>query len=141
MFKLKAMLKEIRVFSCIEKQRLAQCKSDRNLIKKSFLEEDGLPKLLSYKLSLDGGELLMNDAGKSLDKWYRMGFSRAHRMKFTCEMLRQVVRALNKLHDLGFSHGDIKPENICAKYNDKGELIFTLIDFGVSLRLFKYGQQ
>ena len=62
-------------------------------------------------------------------------------MKFTCEMLRQVVRALNKLHDLGFSHGDIKPENICAKYDDKGELVFTLIDFGVSLRLFKYGEE
>ena len=83
----------------------------------------------------------MNDAGKSLEKWYQMGLSRSHRMRFTCEMLRQMVRALNQLHDLGYSHGDIKPENICAKYDDKGELVFTLIDFGVSLRLFEYGQE
>ena len=83
-FKLKAMLKEIRVFSCIEKQRLAKCQNDSNLLRRSFHQEDGLPKLLSYKLSLDGGELLMRDAGKSLDKWYQMGFSRAHRMRFTC---------------------------------------------------------
>ena len=44
--------------------------------------------MLSYKLSLDGGEILMTDAGSSLDKWYERAFSKPHRMKFACEMIR-----------------------------------------------------
>ena len=44
--------------------------------------------MLSYKLSLDGGEILMTDAGSSLDKWYDMGFSKPDRMNFACEMLK-----------------------------------------------------
>ena len=54
-------------------------------------------------------------------------------------MLNQIIPALQKLHNLGFSHSDIKPENICAKYDTQGDLQFTLIDFGVSLRLYKFG--
>ena len=73
--------------------------------------------MLSYKLSLDGGEILMTNAGSSLDKWYEKAFSKPHRMKFACEMIRQLIPVLRRLHDLGFSHGDIKPENICAKYD------------------------
>ena len=30
---------------------------------------DGLPQLLSYKLKQEGGEILMADAGVSIDKW------------------------------------------------------------------------
>ena len=61
-------------------------------------------------------------------------------MEFAVEMLRQMIPALKKLHDLGFSHGDIKHENICARYTRNGDLKFTLIDFGVSSRLAQLGQ-
>ena len=53
----------------------------------------------------------------------------------------QLLKAIDHMHRNGIFHRDIKPENICAKYDDKGELVFTLIDFGVSLRLFKYGEE
>ena len=56
-------------------------------------------------------------------------------MAFVVEMLNQLIPALKKLHDLGFSHGDIKNENICAKFDKNGNLKFTLIDFGVSSKL------
>ena len=78
----------------------------------------------------------MMDAGNSLDKWQISRFSRPKAIQFVCQMLKQVIPALQKLHNLGFSHGDIKPENICAKYDANGDLRFTLIDFGVSSRLF-----
>ena len=130
------MLKEIRVFALLEKQRALLSKEQETEQFSQNFAEDGFPKLLSYKLSLDGGEILMSDAGSSLDKWYDMGFSKPDRMNFACEMLKQMIPVLHRLHDLGFSHGDIKPENICAKHDSKGNLKFTLIDFGVSLKLF-----
>ena len=83
----------------------------------------------------------MMDAGDSLDKWPISGFSRPHAVQFVCQMLKQVIPALQKLHNLGFSHGDIKPGNICAKYDANGALRFTLIDFGVSSRLFHQGEK
>ena len=37
-------------------------------------------------------------------------------------------------------HNDIKLENICATVNSAGELKFKLIDFGVSGKVRKLGQ-
>ena len=39
------------------------------------------------------------------------------------------------LHELGYSHGDLKPENICARKRQSGEIVFTLIDFGLCQKL------
>ena len=75
---------------------------------------DGLPILLSYKMKNESGEILMADAGKSLDNWGDLAYTKKQRMAFVVEMLNQLIPALKKLHDLGFSHGDIKHENICA---------------------------
>ena len=81
---------------------------------------DGLPILLSYKLKEEGGEILMADAGISIDKWGEEKMNKKQRMEFAIEMLKQIIPALKKLHDLGFSHGDIKHENICARYDRNG---------------------
>lgn len=51
------------------------------------------------------------------------------------EMLRQGIRAIKVLHDLGYSHGDLKPENICARKSKKGEFKFSIIDFGICQKL------
>ena len=56
----------------------------------------------------------MADAGKSLDNWGDQPYTKKQRMAFVVEMLKQLIPALKKLHDIGFSHGDIKHENICA---------------------------
>lgn len=63
------------------------------------------------------------------------------------DLLRQIIWPLRELHQAGFVHGDIKPENICMKpwpvttgsiggisskdnmYQSEYE--FTLIDFGI----------
>ena len=81
----------------------------------------------------------MANAGISIDKWGKE-LSKSEKMLFVFEMLRQLIPALKKLHDLGFSHGDIKHENICVRNDSQGKLKFTLIDFGVSSRLPKLGQ-
>lgn len=51
------------------------------------------------------------------------------------EMLRQIIPGLARLHKVGYSHGDLKLENICARSSIHGNLKFTLIDFGMSQRL------
>jgi serine/threonine protein kinase len=47
---------------------------------------------------------------------------------------------LKKIHDFGYSHGDLKPENICARMSSKGQYKFTLIDLGMASKLPKIGQ-
>lgn len=55
------------------------------------------------------------------------------------EMLRQILPAVSHLHRLGYSHGDLKPENICARTSYESNLKFTLIDFGMCQKLPSQG--
>ena len=55
-------------------------------------------------------------------------------------MINQLFHALELLHSFGYSHGDIKPENICAKPLKDGSFKFTLIDFGVIAKTPKIGE-
>ena len=77
----------------------------------------------------------MAHGGPNLVKWRDKLVSTDQRMNFAISMLRQVLLSLRKLHSLGYSHGDLKPGNICAKMNKKGVFKFILIDFGLSAKL------
>ena len=55
-------------------------------------------------------------------------------------MLSQLLLGLKKLHDLGYSHGDLKPQNICARKSHDGSIKFTLIDLGMSAKLSLIGE-
>jgi len=55
-------------------------------------------------------------------------------------MLRQIIPALKTLHGVGYTHGDIKLENICARICSNGNYKFTLIDFGLCRKLPVIGQ-
>lgn len=48
-----------------------------------------------------------------------------------------MTPTLCKLHRLGYSHCDLKLENICARVDFDNRLQFTLIDFGVVSKLAK----
>ena len=87
-------------------------------------------------MSRDVSEILMTNEGKIVEEWLPE-ISKAERLVFSIDMLRQVSYALKKLHDLGFSHGDLKPENICARRKKDGSFVFTLIDLGMAARLPK----
>ena len=80
----------------------------------------------------------MTHAGVSINK-IGDDLSERDKMLFVFEMMRQVIPALKKVHNLGFSHGDIKHENICVRMDSNGKLKFTLIDFGVSSALPQLG--
>ena len=75
----------------------------------------------------------MTNGGECLEFWMERLKSNRSRINFAVEMLRQIIPGLERLHSLGYSHGDLKLENICAR-STQGDscLKFTLIDFGMS---------
>jgi len=97
---------------------------------------NGLPQLLGYKLNKTYGEIMMTHGGSSLNEWtYLKTKTKEERLAFASEMVRQITVALKTLHELGYSHGDLKPENICARKTSEGKMKFTLIDFGLCQKL------
>jgi len=74
----------------------------------------------------------MTNGGECLESWMERVKSRRNRLCFVADMLRQILPGLEKLHAQGYSHGDLKLENICARTCENGNLKFTLIDFGMS---------
>ena len=61
-------------------------------------------------------------------------------MKFMLVMITQLKEGLKQLHEFGYSHGDLKFENICARPGKDGLFKFTLVDLGISSRLPLIGE-
>lgn len=80
----------------------------------------------------------MTHGGNSLTDWIKQIKDTEKRVNFASEFLRQSIKALQVLHSLGYSHGDLKPENICARQTQHGKFKFTLIDFGICQKLAKF---
>lgn len=104
-------------------------------------KNDSLPELLAYKIGRGVGEILMTHGGESLEGWNECIKVRKNRIGFMAEMLRQIVPALAFLHQVGYSHGDLKLENICCRTSSSGNFKFTLIDFGMSQKLPQLNKQ
>ena len=132
--------RELRIFTLIERQKMQEEEpSLRQIIMNHENQPDGLPTLLGYTVEEGLGEILLENAGKELNYWQVKLINKDKRMAFVCQMLPQIIEALKTIHDFGYSHGDLKLENICARVTTKGEFKFTLIDFGVSSKLHKVG--
>ena len=103
------------MFTFIEKMR--KTITDGQTVVQIFKDfenlDDGLPRLFAYKVKDMHGEILMADAGKPLSFWMRQITSTKQRFNFVCQMLPQLIEALSKIHSFGFSHSDIKMDNIC----------------------------
>ena len=54
-------------------------------------------------------------------------------------MVRDIVQSLKKLHNFGYSHGDLKPGNIHAKQLRDNKFKFTLMGLSNAARLVKLG--
>ena len=83
----------------------------------------------------------MTYGGAPLDNWEVKLCSFNSKQKFIVSMLRQIILCLQKLHRLGYSHGDLKPQNICARKSHDGSVKFTLIDLGMSAKLTSLGSK
>lgn len=50
------------------------------------------------------------------------------------KLVYQAMQGLQQLHDLGFVHRDVKPENIFLTHDEEGELVVKVADFDLSDR-------
>ena len=75
---------------------------------------------MGYKIRDGIGEILMAHGGPNLEKWQNKIVATDLRQNFAISMLKQVLISLKKLHSLGYSHGDLKLGNICAKMSHNG---------------------
>ena len=82
----------------------------------------------------------MTSAGPSLDYWQNRIEDSQMRMKFALSFIRQITIGLQQMHSFGFSHGDLKLKNICARPTHDGNFKFTLIDLGCSTKLPMIGE-
>jgi serine/threonine protein kinase len=49
------------------------------------------------------------------------------------DIMKQMVMTLAYMHDVGYIHGDVKPENYLLFIDDKGNNVVKLCDFGNSV--------
>lgn len=130
-----SILSEIKVFTLLESLR-QQCNGKEmvNLLNKNK-ELAGFPLMIGYKIRQDCSEILMTHGGSTLAQWYRFIENRQKRIDFAADFLRQSIAALKTLHSVGYAHGDLKSENVCARQTKDGGYKFTLIDFGICTKL------
>ena len=82
----------------------------------------------------------MTYGGPTLKHWMKKMPDKQKCQDFTMIMLTQIINGLRSLHRFGYSHGDLKGENICARVDSNGHFKFTLIDLGICTKLPKMGQ-
>ena len=79
----------------------------------------------------------MTNGGSCLEKWQVKIPTIQTKMNFMITMLKQIIPGMRRLHNHGYSHGDLKPENICARPSADGSYKFTLIDLGMCSKLLR----
>lgn len=80
----------------------------------------------------------MEHRGESLKNYMRNKvFSDQEAYVFAFDMGIQILQALKVIHQAGYVHGDMKPDNICVRElpqiqkQFKRHFEFSLIDFGM----------
>lgn len=97
-----------------------------------LVESPFFPKVLAHGALADGTPwFAMEDAGRALPALYRELTSLDHLL----DLFEAVARALSALHEAGFVHGDVKPQNIVVRRDRHGPERYTLIDLDISTDL------
>jgi eukaryotic-like serine/threonine-protein kinase len=90
--------------------------------------EDGTPFIVMEYLE-----------GKDLGDWIE---AEGHLSPDTvCEIVTQLLRALDKAHHAGIIHRDVKPNNVFLVDAGGGELFVKLLDFGIAKGASKLGAE
>ena len=110
-------------------------------IKQLGIQNNGrFPVIISAKVSKTQGEILMTFSGNNIEYEFDLGSSfrdSYHQRLFTLKQLSdigiQLTSQFEILHKLGYTHGDIKLQNICF---DRHTDSYTLIDFALAIKIF-----
>ncbi|RNF06184.1 casein kinase I [Trypanosoma rangeli] len=90
----------------------------------------GIPRAYYYNVEGDYGVLVMELCGPSLDDLFNY-CGRRFSVKTVCMLADQMLQRIQFLHEKGFVHQDMKPENFVFGNGKKGHVLH-LIDFGLS---------
>lgn len=100
----------------------------------------GFPVIISAKLSSSTGEIMMSYVGKDIFEIYSidrgLNDPTKHRALTVSELSTlgmQIISQLEILHRLGYTHNDLKFQNICFNQETK---LFSLIDFALVTKIF-----
>lgn len=107
----------------------------RYLTHKGFTE--GLPKIHVMLYTKNFNIMVMQLLGKNLEELLNDS-DRKFSLSTVFMIAEQLITLLSKLHNTGFIHRDIKPNNFLID-KDMGDMIY-MMDFGLSKRYINKGQ-
>jgi len=87
-------------------------------------------KKILYCIQENGGKDLYEYLQKNYNNSSWKNRDAISKMKYFLEILLQCSESLKLLHDIGYVHLDIKPENFLIKENSDGTFQIKIIDFG-----------
>jgi serine/threonine-protein kinase len=121
----------IKVFRNHREEPLFERCFERECLIGDRLQSPHAPRIRERGQDAHGAYYLVMDLllGESLGQ--RLGRRGVLSTDETVTMALQVLRCLEQLHTLGFTHGDLKPENIFFGTHDGEEKVFV-IDFGAA---------
>ena len=84
-----------------------------------------VPKIIDFGYGMNGTHVIQEYVeGISLEKWMEQK-NNTYEQRY--QVADEIIRAINKLHDLELSHGELTPETILVQHND-GKLNVLLLN-------------
>ncbi|KHN75818.1 Tau-tubulin kinase 1 [Toxocara canis] len=80
--------------------------------------------------------IVMELVGRSIDRIQREMPDRNFSLRTSIKLALQTVESIEDLHEIGYIHRDIKPQNFTMGLNKNAETVF-LLDFGIARRYTK----
>ena len=114
------------------KEILSHTKAEIEILKK--LKHNNICKLYSVIETNERIYIIQEFVdGEDLSFFIHQNQKFEKKIKIICNYFRQLISALDYLHEIGISHRDLKPENILI--NEKNEI--KLVDFGLG-KIYRY---
>jgi len=108
-------------------------------IMQEFTEEIGFPAVYGYGKEESLNYLAMDLLGLNLEKLLKI-CGRQFSLKTVLMLADQMLTRIELLHQKGFLHRDIKPDNFCIGTDDKTHHLY-IIDFGLARSYKEYNGQ